>query len=37
MKPQTRLYTYIYPPHRTFWEGTLQQPAPLLAREYFYG
>jgi hypothetical protein len=36
-QPETKLYTFIYPSHRTFWEGTLKQPAPLLAREYFYG
>jgi hypothetical protein len=36
-EPQTKLYTYIYPPDRTFWKGTLKQPASLLAREYFYG
>jgi hypothetical protein len=36
-EPRAKLYTYIYPENKTFWNGTLKQPASLLAREYFYG
>ena len=35
--PQTRIYTYLYPKSRSYWQGTLNSPIPLLAREYFYG
>jgi hypothetical protein len=35
--PRTRIYTYLYPRIRTYWQGTLDSPIPLLAREYFYG
>jgi hypothetical protein len=35
--PRTSTYTFLYPPFRTFWKGTLERPPLLIADEYFYG
>jgi hypothetical protein len=36
-EPQTKTYTFLYPPFKTFWKGTLERPPRLIADEYFYG
>jgi hypothetical protein len=36
-EPQTKTYTFLYPPFKTFWKGTLERPPRSIADEYFYG